>query len=204
MGCHQMNRALALAVALVLAATASLGQTNAALRQELLQLRETDQAGRVHLNEAMREHGPNSPEVFALWEEQERVDLGNLKRLREIISEHGWPGIGLVGYDGAATAFLILQHAQHEAQVELLPLIVAAAEAGEADRGHVAMLQDRVLVRQDKPQRYGTQLYHDEDTGELMLYPIEDEANVDARRREVGLPPLAEYVKSVRGVRADD
>ena len=199
-----MNRALALAVPLVLAATASLGQTNAALRQELLQLREADQAGRVHLNEAMREHGPNSPEVFALWEEQERLDSRNLERLREIVSEHGWPGRSMVGHDGAGTAWLILQHAQHEAQVELLPLIVAAAEAGEADRGHVAMLQDRVLVTQDRPQRYGTQLYHDEDTGELKLHPIEDEANVDARRRDVGLPPLAEYVESFKGVRAED
>lgn len=187
-----------------LAATATLAQTNVALRQELLELRETDQAGRVRLNEAMQEHGPNSPEVFALWEEQERVDARNLQRLREIVAEHGWPGIGMTGHDGAATAFLIVQHATHEAQVELLPLIVAAAEAGEADRGHAAMLQDRVLVAQGRPQRYGSQLYSDEATGELKLYPIEDEASVDARRAEVGMPPLAEYLKAVKGVPAED
>lgn len=75
----------------------------------------------------------------------------------------------MVGYAGATTAFLILQHAKHEAQVELLPLIVAAADAREADRRHVAMLQDRVLVAQDKPQLYGSRLYHDEATGELEL-----------------------------------
>ncbi|MXY51367.1 MAG: hypothetical protein F4Y86_02390 [Gammaproteobacteria bacterium] len=199
-----IHRAFALAITMVLAATSTQAQTNAALREELLELRETDQAGRVHLNDAIQEHGPNSPEVFALWEEQERVDAQNLRRLREVISEHGWPSISMVGYDGAATAFLIVQHAANEAQVELLPLLVAAADAGEADPGHVAMLQDRGLVAQDKRQLYGTQLYHDEATGELKLYPIEDEANVDARRREVGLSPLAEYVDAVKGVRRDD
>ena len=197
-----IHRALALAITFVavIPHCGSEAQTNVALREELVALRETDQAGRVHLNAALQEHGPNSPEVFALWEEQERLDSANLRRLREIISEHGWPGISMVGYAGAATAFLIVQHANHEAQVEFLPVIKAAAEAGEADRQHVAMLQDRILVTQDKAQLYGTQLYHDETTGKLELYPIEDEANVDARRLEIGMPPLAEYVDIVRGV----
>lgn len=201
-----IHRALALAVTLaaVVPHYASEAQTNVALREELVALRETDQAGRVHLHAALQEHGPNSQEVLALWEEQERLDTANLQRLREIISRHGWPGISMVGYEGAATAFLILQHANHEAQVELLPVIEAAAEAGEADRQHVAMLQDRILVTQDEAQVYGTQLYHDETTGKLELYPIEDEANVDARRLEIGMPPLAEYVNRVRGMGRDE
>ncbi len=37
------------------------------------------------------------------------------------------------------------------------------------------------------------QLYHDETTGKLELYPIDDGANVDARRLEIGKPPLADY-----------
>ncbi len=74
-----------------------------------------------------------------------------------------------------------------------------AAEAGEADRRHLSLLQDRVLVAEDKPQIFGTQLYFDETTGKLELFPIEDAANVDARRLEVGMGPLAEYVKRARG-----
>ena len=74
-----------------------------------------------------------------------------------------------------------------------------AAEAGEADRRNLSLLQDRVLVAEDKPQIFGTQLYFDETTGTLELFPIEDAANVDARRREVGMGPLAEYVKRARG-----
>jgi hypothetical protein len=34
----------------------------------------------------------------------------------------------------------------------------------------------------------------------MELYPIEDEANVDARRDAAGLEPLAEYLKRVFGI----
>jgi hypothetical protein len=50
---------------------------------------------------------------------------------------------------------------------------------------------DRILVAEGKPQRYGTQ-FHTVD-GKLVPRPIEDEANVDARRAAVGLGTMAEY-----------
>ena len=34
-------------------------------------------------------------------------------------------------------------------------------------------------------------------TGKMEPYPIKDEADVDQRRKEVGLPPLAEYRKMI-------
>ncbi len=44
-------------------------------------------------------------------------------------------------------------------------------------------------------QVYGTQAMTFDEwiDGEPALAPIEDEANVDVRRAEVGLPPLAAY-----------
>ena len=179
-------------------AVLAFGQTNVELRDELLALRESDQSGRTLLEEAAREHGVNSPEVRALWEEQSQVDAKNMARLKEIVAEHGWPGPNLVGREASSTAFLILQHADHETQVEYLPVVQAAVEAGEFRPDHFALFQDRILVSEDKPQIFGTQLYLDDTTGKWELYPIEDEANVDARRRELGMMPLAEYVQLVR------
>ena len=191
--------ALALVVALVVQTAPVMGQTNVELREELLALRESDQSGRMVIQDVMRRHGFDSPEVQALWQEQSRADAANLARLREMVSEHGWPGKSLVGRDGATAAFLILQHADHETQVEYLPLVKTAVEAGEFERRHFALLQDRVLVGEDKPQVYGTQLYWDDTTGKWELFPIEDEQNVDARREALGMMPLAEYVELVRG-----
>ena len=75
-------------------------------------------------------------------------------------------------------------------------LLTEAVAQKEAQADHLAYLTDRVLVAEGQPQRYGTQFYTDK--GELKPRPIEDEANVDARRKEVGLPPLAEYARQLR------
>lgn len=189
----------ALRVVLFAIAASSMAQTNVALRDELLTLRELDQSGRMLMEETMRQHGHNSPEMRAVWDAQSQIDAKNLIRLKEIISEFGWPGQSLVGRDGSIAAFLILQHADHETQVEYLPIVRVAVEAGELARSAFAMFQDRILVTEGKPQVYGTQLYRNDTTGDLELFPIEDEANVDARRMEIGMIPLAEYVKLVRG-----
>ncbi len=70
-----------------------------------------------------------------------------------------------------------------------------AAPAGEVSPEDVAFLTDRLLVAEGKKQRYGTQFTQ---VGRQFLpLPIADEANVDARRKEAGLPPLAEYAKQV-------
>jgi hypothetical protein len=53
-------------------------------------------------------------------------------------------------------------------------------------------MADRVLVRDGKKQLYGTQHKFSEDGG-LVPLPIEDAANVDKRRKAIGLEPLAEY-----------
>jgi hypothetical protein len=53
-------------------------------------------------------------------------------------------------------------------------------------------------VGEGKKQVYGTQCKLE--NGEAIPEPIEDEANVDKRRAEVGLQPLAEYLKLLKEV----
>ncbi len=188
----------ALAIVIVVAATSSPAQTDPELRDELLALFESDQSGRAPISDAIKQYGLDSAELQAIWDELIETDARNLARLKEIISEHGWPSASMVGPDGVKAAFMILQHADHETQVRYLPLVRAAVEAGDLERRTFALLQDRVLVGEGKPQVFGTQLYQSDDTGKLELYPIEDEANVDSRRREIGMDPLDEYLKDIR------
>ena len=195
----QRTVASVLAIFLAVQTTSVMAQTNLELRDELLGLVGSSESGHILIQEASRRHGPDSPEVQALLEEQNRMEVRNLTRLRGIISEYGWPGQSMVGRDGAADAFLILQHADHEAQVEYLPLVKTALEAGELERRHFALLQDQILVAERRPQIFGTQLYWDDNTDKFEPFPIEDEANVDSRREAFGLEPLAEYVERLRG-----
>jgi hypothetical protein len=88
---------------------------------------------------------------------------------------------------------LLVQHAalEPEFQEQCVALLEKAVAAREAKGFHLAMLHDRVLIRQGKPQIYGSQHEVDEN-GKLYPLPIEDPVNVDHRRKEVGFEPLAE------------
>jgi len=155
-----------------------------ALRQELLKRLQEDQRIRLVPNPDLHE-----------WK---RIDAENTAFMKKVIKRHGWPGKSVVGSDGAQAAFFLVQHAASDLafQKRCLELLTAAVKQNEASATHMAYLTDRVLVQGGKPQRYGTQFH--EINGQLEPLSIEDEVNVDARRKEVGLPPLAEYVKQMR------
>ena len=51
------------------------------------------------------------------------VDAGNLAWMRTLVRQRGWPGRDLVGMDGTEAAFLLVQHAGHGFQKEMLPLV---------------------------------------------------------------------------------
>jgi hypothetical protein len=161
-----------------------------ALRSELLKRVEQDQAIR---NELISK-GARNPDK-AILARMQAIDTANTERMRTIIRQHKWPGPELVGRDGAEAAFLLVQHADLAFQKEMLPLVEKAYRRGALSGQSYALLLDRVLVGEGKPQVYGTQAKRfDEWKGqEPVLAPIEDEANVDKRRAEVGLPPLYEY-----------
>ena len=155
------------------------------IREELIGMERRDGAAREGLTGAS---------VFdtALLREMVAVDSIHTARLREIIGVYGWPGVSDVGEDGAGAAWTLLQHSPDvEFQRETLPLMEDAAERGEASRRSLALLTDRVLIRQDQPQLYGTQFKFVE--GGIEFHPIADPESVDARRASVGLPPLEEY-----------
>lgn len=161
-----------------------------ALRQELLKRVEQDQAIRNQLIKKGIEHPDES-----VLKRMQAIDAANTERMRAIVRQYGWPGPELVGQDGTEAAFLLIQHAELAFQKEMLPLVEKVYKSGKLSGQNYALLLDRVLVREGKPQVYGTQAKGVKEWKgkEPVLEPIEDEANVDKRRAEVGLFPLSEY-----------
>ena len=51
-----------------------------------------------------------------------------------------------------------------------------------------------IWLGQGKRQIYGSQIGRDQETGDFYVSPLIDPENVDKRRAEVGLGPLADYV----------
>ena len=128
-----------------------------------------------------------------VWSRQSEIDSTNVKRLEELIDQYGWLGMHKVGNDGAEAVFLIIQHAGLAVQEKYLPKMRESVAAGDFPPTCLAYLEDRIRISEGKPQLYGTQVKVDMETGKPELYPIEDEVNVDKRRAEVGLGPLADY-----------
>ncbi len=168
-----------------------------ALVAELAVLRERDQGIRAEWTAIQERYGfpiPDSIEV-PFKERWRQVDAEVLAEVEALVAEHGWLGKSRVGQQGAQTAFLVIQHAPLEVQERYLPTLAQAVAEGESEPWHLAFLTDRVRMRRGEPQVYGTQMRLDEATGVLTFFPIEDEANVDARRAAVGLGTLSEYAR---------
>ena len=163
---------------------------NTALRAELELLGREDQAAREGFGAAAAANDT------AYMHRLLRGDSARVARLKQIGGTHGWPGKSLVGEEAAEAAWLILQHTDDVAwQASMLPVLLEEAKAGEVTLSEVALLTDRVLVRQGKPQRYGNSFSVRD--GRLVADPIEDLAGLEGRRRAMGLPTMREYVKGL-------
>lgn len=164
------------------------------LREELLKRMAADQQFRVE--QAQKYKGV--PEPPAAQEEGRKIDQENTAWLKPLMKKHGWLGNSLVGVDGATATFLLVQHTPDaEFRKSSLELLRKAVKEGEARGDQLALLTDRVLMLEGKPQIYGTQIKPFKD-GKVEVWTIADEANVDKRRAEVGLGPLAEYLERLR------
>jgi hypothetical protein len=69
-----------------------------------------------------------------------------------------------------------------------------AVKKGNANSSSLALLEDRVAIREGRKQIYGSQIGTNPTTKEQYVLPLEDPDNVDKRRSEVGLGAIAEYV----------
>ena len=128
------------------------------------------------------------------------IDAANLRRLKQIVRQDGFPTAKMVGFNGVDAAWLLTQHADsdHAFQIAMLNVITAPGRKGQVNEQNVALLTDRVLIAQGKPQVYGSQFgMHD---GEFKPGPIADAAHVDERRKAHGLGSLAEYTCVLRAV----
>ena len=128
----------------------------------------------------------------------------NTKRMKEIVTEYGWPTISLVGEEGSKNAWLLVQHADKYVpfQKKCLQLMLAEYKKDPENvlRAHIAFLFDRIRVNAKKPQKFGTQFYTNK-KGEFTYWPIRDLRNVDKRRASYGIEPLAEYLEAARSFR---
>ncbi|RYU80271.1 DUF6624 domain-containing protein [Hymenobacter persicinus] len=182
---------------------------NRRLRRELDSIDREDQKYRLLLMDAM--HGQAAPldslrraahlaeaEVGPYLSAQMiRIDSANIQRVVQLIRQYGYPGKTLVGEPTNEVALLVIQHSTRIPQ--LLPLIEQEAARGEIPYYLYARMLDRKLMQEGKAQLYGTQgrsftVPNAQGQPETIsfIWPIEDAAHVNARRKKAGFDSTVE------------
>jgi hypothetical protein len=181
---------------LLLASACSGGGIDQELQIELLEMARADQDLRGRAMALMQGLPETQAEFMLFIEKQNQLNTTHFARLEEIIATHGWPGRPLVGVEGTDAAMIILSHASVDQQKALLPMLREAVAAGQITASQLARREDSILVNDGKSQMYGTFFVSDSD-GNPMLAPVQDPANLEERRKSVGLPPMEEQFQQL-------
>ena len=124
------------------------------------------------------------------------LDAANRQKLEGIVKRIGWPSQQLVGRKASAAAFLVIWHAELGMQERYLPALRQAVAQQQAEPSLLALLEDRVSIREGKAQVYGSRSLI-QDAGVTLQPPVTDPAHLDERRAAVGLPPICDYLRGL-------
>lgn len=196
------------------------GMNMAALDSMLQRVHDDDQDVRRNFTVMLQSN--NADSILAYQERMEETDSRCRAIVFPILDSVGIPD-GLTEKAREAL-FLVVQHSDVEHQRKYIDLFDAAAKKGLVARADVATMRDRILMHEGRPQIYGTQTFtpnrtiiinsdggkridddredNDDETSELQptayLWPVESADGLDARRAEVGLPPMDTYIELFR------
>lgn len=133
-----------------------------------------------------------------LWEKQTVLDTSNLRRIENILQTSGYPGRTRVGEPTNTAAWYVIQHNPDKIPT-YLTMMKEAGRNNEIPYRLVAMMEDRYLMNEGKPQVYGTQGMTYENTPSF-IWPIEDPELVNKRREDAGFTQsIEDYSKMLFG-----
>ena len=180
------------------------------LSEKVKHMTAVDQYTRNFATKTPKEHDYSIEESEEFGElmgsRQQFVDSTNTDYLKKTLKVFDWFLISLFGTQVDSDAWLLVQHADHDVEFQKLVLtrLRRLYPKGETSPKNYAYLYDRIAASwQDESkrtfQRYGTQGECISKTLWLPI-PIEDQKNVDARRKRMGLTTLEEYIKIASSV----
>ena len=159
------------------------------IRQELIRISGLDELQKLMADRFKQQ--PPPPNTTVITANPPTMNPGaepNVRRLQDIIAQHGWPTISMVGVGGAHAAAMIALSARDDFKATALTLMEPLVHQGEIPTAEYAVLYDAVHTL----QRYGTQVRCD--NGEMKpSKPIEDPDHLDARRAALGLPDRPQF-----------
>lgn len=181
---------------------------NLSLKQRLDSIAVLDQKYRKLMQTRSLEERKKLGESMGLSEAEYSGDLSQMQRVLDSVNiifvekyfiEKGYPGKTVVGEESSLVAWNVLQHNPDKIPL-YLPLVKKAAIDGEIPKTSAAIMEDRYLMMEGKPQLYGTQGMTYDDARGSLIWPIENAETVNARRAEAGFEnTIEEYAKILFG-----
>ncbi|GAB6119023.1 DUF6624 domain-containing protein [Dysgonomonas termitidis] len=166
------------------------------LKNELRKMGNNDQSIRILLMDSQKKYGETDLRTKNIRRIMNGIDSLNAGKVTQIIDKYGWLSSDDIGEEASDAIFLCIQHCSDATiQNKYLPVLEDAVKKGTVKGWQYAFLTDRCLMNQGKTQIYGTQTILSKDK-KTYLVPLQDIENVNKLRKEIGLEPLEEYLRS--------
>ena len=120
----------------------------------------------------------------------------NEKKVRTILDNYGWPTKEIAGEQGNWTICNVIQHSENEIRIKYLPMMRKAVKEKKLESRFLVRAEDRIATERGDLQIYGGQMKYYPETKSFNVWPVFDPANIDKRRAEIGLEPIAEFLKN--------
>jgi len=124
---------------------------------ELCKIHNDDQQIREKIIEAMQKP---SIELLSIHDEMDSIDTKNQIYVSNLLDNHGWPDNLSDSANNAI--FLVIDHGDKSYSEKYFEMVKEKAEQGIISKSDAAILEDRILMRANKPQMYGTQTKSDD------------------------------------------
>lgn len=149
-----------------------LSEVNLALEK----IMDADQNLRERFNCALDGFGDNSPEFMLATRNLNISDSINQKQIDSIFHQYGWLTAPRVSEKASKAYFYVIQHGQYEFQKKYKSAVILAFKNGVIDRQEFNFFIDRLAIREQKYQKYGTQIMTD-NMGNNYFVPIDTTNN---------------------------
>ncbi len=144
----------------------------------------------------IRIYGADSKEADVYQKEYRKNHAVNIVKIRDILDIDTWPELAQIGEQGNLTICNVLQHADLETREHYIPLMKQAVLDKKLEARFLVRAEDRIATDKGQLQIYGGQMKYYPETKSFNLWPVFDPENIDKRRVEIGLEPIAIFLKN--------
>jgi len=153
--------------------------------------------GPIRLRDSlMKIYGAESKEVQTQQEIYEKNHIVNERKVKVILDKYGWPTKEMIGEQGNWTICNVIQHSDNEIRIKYLPIMRKAVKDKKLEPRFLVRAEDRIATEKGELQIYGGQMKYYPETKSFNVWPVYDPVNIDKRRAEIGLEPIAEFLKN--------